>query len=101
MTLDFNRLIDKYLEENKDSITKEQLVEITKLYYTFIREEIESGKLHQIRIKYFGSFRPLLGKLKHLKYNINWDKFNPKEKERYIKLLETYDKLSEEIEKKP
>lgn len=100
MTLDFNKLIDKYLEENPDTISREDLLELTKLYFSFIKEEIESGKLNQIRMKYFGSFRPLLGKLKHLKYNINWDKFGPKEKERYIKLLENYDKIAEEIEKK-
>ena len=99
--MDFDKLIDKYIEENPDTLSKEDLLQLIKLYFTFIREEMESGNLHQIRMKYFGSFRPLLGKLKHLKYNINWDKFNPKEKERYIKLLETYDKLDKEINQKP
>ena len=99
--MDFDKLIDKYIEENPDTLSKEDLLQLIKLYFTFIREEMESGNLHQIRMKYFGSFRPLLGKLKHLKYNINWDKFNPKEKERYIKLLETYDKLDKEINEKP
>ena len=99
--MDFDKLIDKYIEENPDTLSKEDLLQLIKLYFTFIREVMESGNLHQIRMKYFGSFRPLLGKLKHLKYNINWDKFNPKEKERYIKLLETYDKLDKEINEKP
>lgn len=98
--MDFNKIIESYLEDNPD-IPKEDLVEISKLFYTFIREEMESGNLNQIRIKYFGSFRPLLGKLKHLKHNINWDKFGPKEKNRYIKLLENYDRIAKEIEEKP
>lgn len=98
--MDFNKIIDEYLLENPD-LTKEELLEITKLFFNFIKEEIESGNLNQIRIKYFGSFRPLLGKLKHLKYNINWDKFTEKEKKRYIDLLENYDRIAKEIEEKP
>lgn len=90
--MDFNQLIDEFIKENPDH-TKEDLMEICKLYFTYIREEIESGNLNQIRIKYFGSFRPMLGKLKHLKYNINWEKFNEKEKNRYIKLLGRYDEI--------
>lgn len=97
--MDFNKIIDEYLKENPE-LNKEELLEITKLYFTFIKEEIESGKLNQIRIKYFGSFRPLLGKLRHLKQNINWDKFTEKEKERYVKLLKNYDGVIEQIEKK-
>lgn len=97
--MDFNKIIDEYLKENPE-LNKEELLEITKLYFTSIKEEIESGKLNQIRIKYFGSFRPLLGKLRHLKQNINWDKFTEKEKERYVKLLKNYDGVIEQIEKK-
>ena len=97
--MDFNKIIDEYLLENPD-LTKE-LLEITKLFFNFIKEEIESGNLNQIRIKYFGSFRPLLGKLKHLKHNINWDKFTEKEKKRYIDLLENYDRIAKEIGEKP
>ena len=96
--MDFDQLVEEYLKENKETITKEELLEITKLFYGFVRQEIESGNLNQVRIKYFGSFRPMLGKLKHLRQNINWDKFNDKEKERYNKLFKNYDELIKEIE---
>ena len=43
----------------------------------------------------------MLGKLKHLRQNINWDKFNDKEKERYNKLFKNYDELIKEIETQP
>lgn len=98
--MDFDQLVEEYLKENEETISKEELLEITKLFYSFVRQEIESGNLHQIRIKYFGSFRPMLGKLKHLRQNINWDKFNDKEKERYNKLFKNYDELIKEIETK-
>lgn len=92
--MDFNQIVDKFIKEYPE-YSKEEILEISKLYFTYIREEIESGNLNQIRIKYFGSFRPMLGKLKHLKYNINWEKFNLKEKNRYIKLLKRYDDIIE------
>lgn len=98
MTVDFNKLVDKFNKANPGPLSEEELLELFKLYYDYIKSEIESGELKQIRIKYFGTFRPMLGKLKHLKQNINWDKFNPREKQRYIKLLENYDKLAKEIE---
>ena len=96
--MDFDQLVEEYLKENEETINKEELLEITKLFYGFVRQEIESGNLNQVRIKYFGSFRPMLGKLKHLRQNINWDKFNDKEKERYNKLFKNYDELIKEIE---
>ena len=96
--MDFDQLVEEYLKEHAETITKEELLEITKLFYGFVRQEIESGNLNQVRIKYFGSFRPMLGKLKHLRQNINWDKFNDKEKERYNKLFKNYDELIKEIE---
>ena len=96
--MDFDQLVEEYLKEHAETITKEELLEITKLFYSFVRQEIESGNLNQVRIKYFGSFRPMLGKLKHLRQNINWDKFNDKEKERYNKLFKNYDELIKEIE---
>ena len=96
--MDFDQLVEEYLKENEETINKEELLEITKLFYSFVRQEIESGNLNQVRIKYFGSFRPMLGKLKHLRQNINWDKFNDKEKERYNKLFKNYDELIKEIE---
>ena len=99
--MDFDQLVEEYLKENEETINKEELLEITKLFYSFVRQEIESGNLNQIRIKYFGSFRPMLGKLKHLRQNINWDKFNDKEKERYNKLFKNYDELIKEIETQP
>ena len=98
--MDFDQLVEEYLKEHAETITKEELLEITKLFYGFVRQEIESGNLNQVRIKYFGSFRPMLGKLKHLRQNINWDKFNDKEKERYNKLFKNYDELIKEIETK-
>ncbi len=98
--MDFDQLVEEYLKENEETINKEELLEITKLFYSFVRQEIESGNLNQVRIKYFGSFRPMLGKLKHLRQNINWDKFNDKEKERYNKLFKNYDELIKEIETK-
>ena len=98
--MDFDQLVEEYLKENEETINKEELLEITKLFYSFVRQEIESGNLHQVRIKYFGSFRPMLGKLKHLKQNINWDKFTQKEKERYVKLFENYDRVIKQIEEK-
>ena len=101
MTIDFNKLVDKFNKANPGPLTEEELLELFKHYYNYIKAEIESGELKQIRVKYFGTFRPMMGKLKHLKYNINWDKFNPREKERYIKLIETYDKLAKEIEEEP
>ena len=99
--MDFDQLVEEYLKENEETINKEELLEITKLFYSFVRQEIESGNLNQVRIKYFGSFRPMLGKLKHLRQNINWDKFNDKEKERYNKLFKNYDELIKEIETQP
>lgn len=99
--MDFDQLVEEYLKEHAETITKEELLEITKLFYGFVRQEIESGNLNQVRIKYFGSFRPMLGKLKHLRQNINWDKFNDKEKERYNKLFKNYDELIKEIETQP
>ena len=54
--MDFDQLVEEYLKENEETINKEELLEITKLFYSFVRQEIESGNLHQVRIKYFGSF---------------------------------------------
>ena len=96
--MNLDQQVEEYLKENEETINKEEILEITKLFYSFVRQEIDSGYLHQVRIKYFGSFRPMLGKLKHLRQNINWDKFNDKEKERYNKLFKNYDELIKEIE---
>lgn len=96
MILDSKTAIQLYFKEVTLDISEEDLTEIIKLYFDFIREEIESGRLEQVRLKYFGSFKPMFGKIKHLQKNINWDKFNPKEKERYVKLFENFERISEE-----
>ena len=95
MILDFKTATALFLKESKLDITEEELTQIIKLYFDFIKEEIESGNLEQIRLKYFGSFKPMFGKIKHLEKNINWDKFSTKEKERYVKLFRRFKEITE------
>ena len=97
--MEFEKMLKKFMIEHPQYNNEQELEEAIKLYFTFIREEIESGKLNQIRMKYFGSFRPLLGKIGHLKKNINWDKLTNKEKERYVRLFENYDRITLDLQK--
>lgn len=96
MVLDKETLIQLFIKEYNPDLTEEEVKEVVNSYYDFIREEMESGNLEQIRMKYFGSFKPLLGKIQHLEKNINWDKFTPNEKERYVKLFERFRELKRE-----
>ena len=93
MTEDFNTLLKLFIKEHNITHSEEEIEEILKLYFESIRTEIESDNLPQIRLKYFGTFRPMFGKLKHLQKNINWDKFNTKEKERYERIFKNLDEL--------
>lgn len=101
MILDFKTAVTLFVRDAKIDISEEELTEIIKLYFDFIKEEIESGNLEQIRLKYFGSFKPMFGKIKHLEKNINWEKFNPKEKERYVKLFEKLKTITDKDQEQP
>lgn len=96
MVLDFNTLLKLFKREYNIEMPEEELEQLIKIHFQYIREEIESGDLSHIRMKYFGSFKPMFGKLKHLEKNINWGKFTPKEKERYDKLFVRLNELLKE-----
>lgn len=97
MKLDNQQLIEEFYNQEKDNypdITLEQFKDICFGPWRFLKDEMESGKLPEVRFKYFGTFQVYQGRAKNMLQNLK-KRFEFKKigSEQYFKLkniLENY-----------
>ena len=73
MRLESRDLIEEYYNTIKDKypdLTPEDCKEICSAPWKFLKQEIESGELPEIRFKYFGSFQVYKGRAENMLYNL-------------------------------
>jgi len=97
MILSNKELIEEFYELNKDKypgLSLEQFKEICHAPWRYMKHEIESGELSEIRLKYFGVFRVYPGRaekmLENLKTRFSKQQIEPKEYFRLKEMLEKF-----------
>ena len=83
LILDFH----KQKEEEYPNVTLDQAKEICNSPWLFLKEEMESGELPEIRFKYFGTFQVYQGRAKNMLENLKERfRFNKVAKEEYFRI---------------
>lgn len=97
MKLENDKLIAEFHKLNKDKypdIDLEQAKEICNGPWKFIKQEMESGELPTIRLKYFGTFQVYQGRAKNmldkLKERFRYNKVERSEFYRIKEMLEKF-----------
>ena len=92
MKLENQELIEEFYEKIADdypSITLEDTKEICFTPWRFLKQEMESGELPEVRFKYFGTFQVYKGRAEMMLYNLKQRfKFHKIEPKQYFKLKE-------------
>lgn len=105
MFIDEKNLIELFIRDFRHNnptinISDEDIENAIKLQYKALKNCIESDDIPHIRLKYFGSFRPLYGKLRHFERNINRNNVSQKEQERYERIFKKVKERYPEDKKK-
>lgn len=97
MKLENREIIEEYFIKIADqypSLTLEECKEICNAPWRFLKKEIESGELPEVRFKYFGTFQVYKGRAEMMLYNLKQRfKFHKIEPKQYFKLKEMLDKF--------
>ncbi len=92
MRKESQELVEEYYDEIKDKypgLTFEQLKEIVFAPWRFLKKEMESGELNEVRFKYFGTFQVYQGRAENMLINLKQRfKFHKIEPKQYYKLKE-------------
>lgn len=101
MKLENKELIEQYfigIADKYPSLTLEECKEICFAPWRFLKQEIESGELPEVRFKYFGTFQVYPGRAENMLYNLKerfrYHKIDPKQ---YFKLKEMLDKFIKRV----
>jgi hypothetical protein len=102
MKLDNLDLMKGFYEEEKHKypdVSFEQFKEICFGPWRFLKHEMESGRLPEVRLKYFGTFQVYKGRAKNMLINLEKRYVEGKVKEReYLRLKEMITKYLNNIE---
>jgi hypothetical protein len=100
MKLTSEELVEEFYNLNKDKfpdITLEQAKDICYGPWRFLKKEMESGELSEVRFKYFGSFQVYPGRAKNMLENIKERfKFNKINKEEFFRIKTMLEKFINE-----
>lgn len=92
MKLENKELIQKFYNQEKEKypgLTFEQFYDICSGPWRFLKREMESGELPEVRLKYFGTFQVYEGRAKNMLHSIeNRFKFHKIAPKQYFKLKE-------------
>jgi hypothetical protein len=102
MKLSNNELLNEYFIETAykyPNLTLEQIRDICYGPWKFLKQEMESGELPEIRFKYFGSFQVYRGRAELMLYNLKQRfKSNNIDHKQYFKLKEMIEKYLKRTE---
>ena len=102
MRIENQDLIEEFYNKNIDKfpgLTLEQYKEICFTPWRFLKQEIESGELPEIRFKYFGTFQVYKGRAENMLYNLKQRfKFRKIEPKQYFSLKEMLEKYLKRLE---
>lgn len=97
MKLENDELIEEFYRKiinNYPQLTLEQLKQICFTPWKFLKQEMESGELTEVRFKYFGTFQVYPGRAVHMLHNLNdrhkYNKIDPKQYEKLKTMLEKF-----------
>jgi hypothetical protein len=80
--------------DNYPDLNLEQFKEIVFTPWIFLRQEVESGELETVRLKYFGTFQVYPGRAKRMLTNIKERfKYNKIEPKQFFKLKDMLEKF--------
>ena len=95
--LENDELIEEYYRDIMDKyphVTLEQLKQICFTPWKFLKQEMESGDLTEVRFKYFGTFQVYPGRAINMLHNLNdrhkYNKIDPKQYFRLKQMLEAF-----------
>ena len=92
MKLENREIIEEYfitIADQYPSLTLEECKEICNAPWRFLKQEVESGELPEVRFKYFGTFQVYKGRAEMMLYNLKQRfKFHKIEPKQYFKLKE-------------
>lgn len=97
MKLQNSELIEEFYNQEKHKypdMTLEQFKEVCFGPWRFLKHEMESGELPEVRLKYFGTFQVYQGRAKHmlenLKKRFKFHKIDPVQYHKLKDMLEKY-----------
>lgn len=101
MRLENKELIEQFYEQEKDKypdLTLEQFRDICFGPWRFLKQEMESGDLPEVRFKYFGTFKVYEGRAKNMLFNLKQRfQFKKIDSKQYFKLKEMLEKYLKRI----
>ena len=97
MKLDNQQLMSEFydkIQEGIPGVSFEQLKDICFGPWRFVKDEMESGNLTTIRLKYFGTFQVYQGRAENMLYNLDkrleTKKITTEYHEKYSVMIKTY-----------
>jgi len=97
MKLENAELIQEFYNQEKHKypdLTLEQFKEVCFGPWRFVKTQMESGELPEVRLKYFGTFQVYEGRAKHMLENLKKRfKFHKIEAKQYFRLKEMLEKF--------
>ena len=97
MKIENQDLIEEFYEKVKDefpSITIEDTKDICFTPWRFLKQQMESGDLPEVRFKYFGTFQVYKGRAENMLYNLKqrfkFHKIEPKQYFGLKQMLENF-----------
>lgn len=101
MKLENKELVEEFYDENISkfpNVTLEETKEICFAPWRFLKQEMESGELPEVRFKYFGTFKVYRGRAENMLYNLKQRfKFHKIEPKQFFKLKEMLDNYLKKI----
>lgn len=104
MKLQNNQLIEEFYEQEKHKypgVSLEQFKEICFGPWRFLKHEMESGELPEVRLKYFGTFQVYTGRAKNMLHNLKkrfqFHKIDPNDYNRLTSMLNKFLKRQDEV----
>ena len=102
MKLENNELIEEFYTKNLSKfphLTLEEFKEVCFGPWRFLKDEIESGELPEVRFKYFGTFQVYKGRAENMLYNLKQRfKFHKIDPKQYFSLKEMLEKYLKQFE---
>lgn len=90
----------KVMQDKYPDITLEQTKEICNGPWKFLKAEMESGNLNEVRMKYFGVFRVYPGRAKEMLFKLkDRFKYHKVAKDEYFRIKTMLEKFIERNEK--
>ncbi len=102
MKLENKELIEEFYQRNKDkypNVSLEQFRDVCFGPWRFLKQEMESGDLPEIRLKYFGTFQVYQGRARNMLHNLKQRfQFKKIDSKQYFKLKEMLEKYLKRFE---